>query len=176
MEIEELYKRFEVPQNIISHMKKVAAVCSFLTDKITSNSAVEIKGELLLEAALVHDILKTKTANHELKGAKLFNDSVLADLIRKHRFASLIDPDINNRPQTWEEKILYYADKRVQHDKIVSISERIKDGNKRYAHEKYTLEDQRLIEEKIRELEKELCLLAGILPSNISEGTVNSVN
>ena len=38
------------------------------------------------------------------------------------------------RDLTWEEKIVYYADKRVMHDKIVPLKERLEEAHKRNIH------------------------------------------
>ena len=43
----------------------------------------------------------------------------------------------NGRPTSWEEKLAYYADMRVMHDKIVPLKDRLEDGHKRnvFLHE-----------------------------------------
>jgi uncharacterized protein len=91
----------------------------------------------------------------------------LAEIIKKHRFTSLIDPDPRERPQTWEEKVLYYADKRVMHYKVVSIKERLDDGRKRYFPHGDLPPDDSLVEKALVKLEKEICEKAGIMPDDI---------
>lgn len=54
-------------------------------------------------------------------------------------------------PFSWEEKCVYYADKRALHDTFVSLSERLHDGRIRYHHEKNPQ-----LEEKVYALEAEL--------------------
>jgi hypothetical protein len=79
------------------------------------------------------------------------NLSEIAEVIRKHSINAIIEKD--KIPQTWEEKILYYADRRAKEDKLVSLDERISDLKKRYP------EIERFIEEalpKIIEIEKEI--------------------
>lgn len=58
--------------------------------------------------------------------------------------------------KTLEEKIVYYADKRVKHSKIVSLKERLIDGRKRYFPSGKIPKSTYRIEKKIYELEKEL--------------------
>lgn len=54
---------------------------------------------------------------------------------------------------SWEEKCVYYADKRALHHTFVTIEERLIDGAKRYPHE--ALKDNN-IKEKIMDMEKNL--------------------
>lgn len=56
-------------------------------------------------------------------------------------------------PFSWEEKCVYYADKRAMHDTFVTIKERLIDAAKRYAHEHIKGGE---LEEKILKFEKEL--------------------
>ncbi len=54
-----------------------------------------------------------------------------ARLIKSHMTRRVF----SDEPMTWEEKVLYYADKRALHDSFVTLRERLHDGQKRYAHE-----------------------------------------
>jgi len=93
----------------------------------------------------------------------------LAKIILKHRFDALIDPVPSKRPSTWEEKLLYYADKRVMHDKIVTLKVRLKDGNKRYIKKNKVPANNAGMEKAVYTLENEICLAAGIRPEQLSE-------
>jgi len=42
--------------------------------------------------------------------------------------------DEKEKPTTWEEKLVYYADKRVMHDRIVPLKERLEEAHKRNVH------------------------------------------
>ncbi|MFA6917567.1 MAG: HD domain-containing protein [Candidatus Gracilibacteria bacterium] len=180
--IAKIYKEYHVPKNVINHMKKVAHICSILADKFIKKGA-KIDKDLLLNAALLHDALRVcdiKNYNpckikknptkkdlrvwealrekygkigHERAVTKILKEmgeSKLANLILKHDFY-LID-----KLKTLEEKILYYADKRVDHDKIVTLKKRFKEGRKRNNKpgDNFKLIDS--IEKKIFTLEKEL--------------------
>jgi uncharacterized protein len=100
------------------------------------------------------------------------NEKKLAQIIKKHRFNCLIDSSPAERPATWEEKILYYADKRVMHDRVISIKERLEDGRKRYFPEGDVPAEDALIEKELYRLEAEICGRAGISPDDINENTV----
>ncbi len=56
-------------------------------------------------------------------------------------------------PFSIEEKVVYYADKRVLHNRIVTLDERLADGRIRYAHE-----SNPVLDEKIRSFERDLSL------------------
>ena len=180
--IQQIYKKYHTPGNVIAHMRQVAKICENLADKF-EGKGVKINKELLLNAALLHDALRIcdirnynpyeikKTATKEdlkvwetlrkkyfkighekaiekiLKGT---GELKLANLILKHDFY-LID-----KLKTWEEKILYYADKRVDHDKIVTLKKRFKEGKKRNNGPGDNFQLIEGIEKKIILLEKEL--------------------
>jgi len=98
----------------------------------------------------------------------------LAQIILKHRFESLIDADPSARPSSWEEKLLYYADKRVKHDKIVTIRDRLEDGRKRYFGGMKIPKNNSATEKAVYAIEKEICDAAGINPGQINEKTFTS--
>ncbi len=54
----------------------------------------------------------------------------ISEAIRKHSLYKLDEKEI--RPETTEEKIVFYADKRVVDDRITSLEERFEDLTKRY--------------------------------------------
>jgi len=186
-EIQKIYQKYKVPKHIVAHMKKVAEICSILANKLLKKG-IKIEKELLLKAALLHDVLrisdimnfnlkefgekipkstvkiwenlrkKYKKIKHE-KAAylllKSINQPKIASLVRKHDFY-LID-----KLKTLEEKILYYADKRVDFDKIVTLKNRFKTGRKRNNRPEDDMEKVAEIEKKIYKLEKELKLIIG---------------
>ncbi|MBI2208592.1 hypothetical protein HYU50_03780 [Candidatus Woesearchaeota archaeon] len=70
---------------------------------------------------------------HWARGAELVKKlgyPEVAKVISKH---TLYKVEIEeNQPKTFEEKIVFYADKRVKNDKVVSLEERYDDIKKRY--------------------------------------------
>jgi tRNA threonylcarbamoyladenosine biosynthesis protein TsaE len=91
-----------------------------------------------------------------------------AELIRLHRSDYIVEqPDAF---ASIEKKIIYYADKRVKHNEIVSLKERFRDGRERYG--KFdTPEEKKLFEEveiRTKKLEKELFDGIGIKPADIN--------
>ena len=109
-------------------------------------------------------------AAHEILRQR--GEEKIATIIKKHRFSSIIDIDPKERPVTWEEKILYYADKRVQHDQIVTLKQRIEDGRRRYFPDGTIPDDDEKTYKAIVRLEKDLCQAAGMEPAEISESAI----
>jgi hypothetical protein len=81
----------------------------------------------------------------------------LARIIKRHRYTALLDKE---SPRTWEEKLVYYADKRVMHDKIVPLKERLEEAHRRNKQQHnskgYNRVDTTKIDELIFDLEKDI--------------------
>ena len=86
----------------------------------------------------------------------------LAKAISKHKYMLVGQEE---GPKTWEEKILTYADKRVAHDKVVSLEQRKQDALARYKNHKYIKVEAR--DKELLELEKEIFDKIKIKPEDI---------
>lgn len=149
IQIKKIYKKYSVPKNIIKHMEKVRKVCAVLTNELIKKG-IKIDKKTVLNAALIHDVLRIKD-NHEenmCKILKKMGEEKIANLVKKHAF-----PYIDNL-KTWEEKTLYYADKRVSENKIVTLEERFGKRNNRDLK----------TETKVKKLEKKFVKILGKLP------------
>ena len=101
------------------------------------NALIEKKGKkinknLVIASALLHDIERLKE-NHVEVGANLLKKlgfPEVSEVVKKHSLYTIGEENIT--PKTAEEKIVFYADKRVIGNKIVSMEERFKDLEKRY--------------------------------------------
>jgi len=171
--ISKLYKKYEVPANIIAHMKKVSEFAAILCDKFTKKG-YKIDKESVVKAALVHDLLrvcdfkeisptspvlwaelkkKYGKLGHEKATQKILNKmghKEIGNLVLKHDFFKI------KELRTWEEKILYYADKRVDHDKVVSLKVRFREGRKRNFSDTDDLAKITATEKMIVSLEKQI--------------------
>lgn len=74
----------------------------------------------------------------------------LANLVEKHDFFEI------DRLKDLEEKIIYYADKRVDNDKTVDLKTRIKEGDKRNKTKDEDSQQKKTTIKKLFLLEKEL--------------------
>ena len=126
-----ILKKNKTPSNIIKHCK---AVCKFAEDMAEKliKKGFKVNKKLVIAATLLHDIEREKD-NHIIEGAKLLKSlgfPEVAEVIKKH---SLYENEREeNQPVKIEEKIMFYADKRVKDNKVVSLEERFEDAERRY--------------------------------------------
>jgi putative nucleotidyltransferase with HDIG domain len=100
----------------------------------------------------------------------------IAAIIKKHRLGCVVAPNLNQRPVTIEEKLIYYADKRVTHDKIVTLKDRLVDLSQRYSKAQLDEQTEKMYK-AIYRLEKEICNAAKVQPDKITDLTIcNSVH
>jgi len=133
LECNELMARYSMLPNIVEHSIQVMNVSLVITDNL--KSGVHINRDLVIAAALLHDITKTKSLEtkerHDTSGGVLLRDlgfPSIAEIVEQH----VIFQNLNLEGRLEEREIVYYADKRVLHDTIVTIEERLQDLIKRY--------------------------------------------
>jgi putative nucleotidyltransferase with HDIG domain len=106
-----------VPQNVISHCEAVASYAGKLAQALEAKGH-SIDKRLLRSAALLHDIARLRP-DHARAGANALRKAgypKVAAIVESHH--SLDCPRLD------EASILFYADKRVQGNKLVSLDER----------------------------------------------------
>lgn len=137
----QLMNKYEMLENIKEHSVIVARVAGYIVKEMQA-AGKDISMDLTLAAALLHDIAKTPSLNssedHAQKGRELCLSHEfyeIADIVGEHVVLA------NGVPQSCckEKEIVYYADKRVLHDKVVSLDERLE-----YILERYGNNDTRL--------------------------------
>ncbi len=125
-----ILKRFKVPLHILLHSEMVRKVA--LSVAVCLNRAgIPIDSAAVDRAALLHDLCKmdalTSGGDHALMAQEELSRlgyPFIGDIVGQHvRLKSL---DIN------EAMVVNYADKRVMHDRIVSLPERFEDLMGRY--------------------------------------------
>ncbi len=119
--------------NIIRHSEQVMNVALAIVDNLHAD--VTVDRPLVAAASLLHDITKTRALEtkerHDTTGAELLRAMGLekvAEIVEHHVFFR----DFNPGGPLEEREIVFYADKRVMHDKIVTVEERISDLVARY--------------------------------------------
>lgn len=119
------------PSNVIEHCKAVYKVAEEIAEKLIKKG-IKLNKDLIIASALLHDIERDKD-NHVAAGANLLKSmgfSEIAEVIKKHTLHEIEKKEA--QPKTAEEKIVFYADKRVKGSKVVSLKERFEDIKKRY--------------------------------------------
>ncbi|MBW3002286.1 HD domain-containing protein [Candidatus Woesearchaeota archaeon] len=178
-----LLDEYKVHESIQTHSKLATKIALFLAKKLKEKD-VDINLELIEAAGLLHDIAKAVDFTHheglseeELKKAKELQEKYpgvdhaeaaylelkdqypeVAEIIRVHNVKNI------SNVKTWAQKVLNYADKRAQIDKIMSLQERMKDFEKRYG---VVIAKERIT--AYAELEKEIFDIIGIEPDKLGE-------
>ncbi|MBS3114213.1 HD domain-containing protein [Candidatus Woesearchaeota archaeon] len=127
-----ILKDNKVPDNIVAHLK---AVCDFSMEVVDflEKKGINVNKDLVVAGALLHDIKKINSEDHVIEGyglVKSLGYPEVANLIKKHGLYHLEEEEFT--PKTWEEKIVFYADKRVKGSKIVNVDERFEYIKQRY--------------------------------------------
>jgi uncharacterized protein len=196
-----------VPSHIVKHSLAAAKLAVFLAQRL-KEKGIAVDVNLVDRACLLHDIVRicdfkeldysrfeqAVTAEdkakwqqlraryegvpHEYAACDILKDKypALALTIKKHRYIGILDE--KEKPNTWEEKLVYYADMRVMHDKIVPLEKRLTEAHKRNVHF-YKTEAQRLstitkVDPLIYSLEKEIFDEIGLNPLDITDEFIDS--
>ena len=149
-----LLRKHHATENVIEHSLMVSKIAKHLAEKLAKKS-VEINVDLVEKAALLHDIGKIKCINdnNEREHGKKAEDILkkegypeVAFLAKMHMITRV------DELKTWEEKVVFYSDKRISRRKVVSLKKRYSDMEKRYdvpEHKKTPLEKLMKIEKEI---------------------------
>lgn len=168
----QLMEDYRMLPNIKAHSVVVAKIGALIAQALDdAGEAVSVK--TVIAGALLHDIGKTSCLNtskdHALKGKEIClaeHLEVIADIVAEH----VILKDYSQQDRLTEKMIVYYADKRVNHDMVVSLDERLA-----YIIDHYGKNNNRL-QEKIRKnfsqcraIEKRIFALLDFLPSDVAQ-------
>lgn len=130
---EELMAKCDMLPNIVEHSFQVMRVALAITDNL--KESVSVDREVVIAGALLHDITKTRSIEtkerHAESGGMLLRELGflrIAEIVEQH----VVMKDRNLEGALEEKEIVYYADKRVTHEKIVTLEERVRDLLERY--------------------------------------------
>ena len=167
----ELLQEYNLPEGVIKHVTLVAKVARFLAEEL-KKKGVEVNVDLVENAALLHDIDKMLVKEkgimfHAKISQQILKDKGLneiAEIARKHIVSSVLEEE--TKPKTWEEKIVFYADKRVS-DKIISIDDRLSEWEK--TNKELILKCKPFV----LEIEKEIFSMLDFRPEELKEKIEN---
>ena len=202
-----LLAEYHVPPHMVSHCRAVTKLAVFLAQRLNEKGAA-IDVELLERAGLLHDMMrvfdfpeadynlfeqnlpaeekakwqrlraKYKAMTHEDAAYDVLKERypALALTIKRHRYMAMLDE--KDRPDSWEEKLLFYADMRVMHDKITPLKERLAEGHKRNIHMHGSAAQSKIntakVDPMIEELEKEIFKKIALDPLELTEEFIDS--
>ena len=134
-----LLKKYNCNEFIMKHSLAVNKLAIEIAKKLIKRG-VKINLELVDAGSLLHDIGMSVTglegkANHGKIGAEIMVKEGLDNLsgiVGGHGLLAVFD---KYKLKSWEEKIVFYADKIVEKEKTVTLNERIDSLIKKYPDE-----------------------------------------
>ena len=187
-QIERIHREFATPLHVRAHENGVARVADFLAQRIFENGAL-LDLPLVHAGAALHDFVRLvnfptldfekfpekvtprkvaiweklrqrfgRDVHHADAGAEILHEkkfSSCACVVAHHKSRQVLQSD----PMTLEQKVVHFADKKVLHDRIVTLQERFDDGRQRHFCPSEAIRQDK--ETKSRALGQELFFLAG---------------
>ena len=130
-----LLDEFSMPEHIREHTFVVNKIAVFLAKRL-KQAGEEVNIGLVNAASLLHDLDKMETLEDISKHGKLAHrwlsekeHSRVGEVVIKHVMHEIAE----SKDNSWEDKIIHYADQRCNDDRIVSIDERHGYVRKRYS-------------------------------------------
>lgn len=164
-----LMREMGMLEHIAAHSLQVCRVALSLADQMKP-ARPGLDHRLLQAAALLHDITKTRSfetgENHAETGAAFLAEQGFAEvgeLVRQH---VRLDSYSTNRPID-HAALLNYADKRVLHDAVVSLDERMQYILERYGETSVHQQRIRKLWQVTTELESLLFGQMAIAPADL---------
>lgn len=153
----------EMPSHIIRHSKAVRLV-SLCVASALHGAGYKLDMQLVDRAALLHDICKADTiregGDHALMGRQLMEEygyQRIGNVIGQH--VRLDSMEVN------EAMVVNYSDKRVMHDRVVSLDRRFLDLMERYGTQERSMKRILSHYEHASEVERVIVRTSGIDPS-----------
>ena len=153
-----LIRRTEMPDHIVSHSLQVARVALLLLDALNETGA-GLDRPLVRAAALLHDITKSRSLRtgepHADTGAVLLRERgfpEVAEIVRQHVRLDIYD----SGPPIAPAEVVNYADKRVLHDRVAPLTDRLGYILERYGTEPAARDRIRRIWKRTLDLEEKL--------------------
>jgi putative hydrolase of the HAD superfamily len=125
--------------NLLQHVQTTAAIAYLLALRLRSCGA-DVDPILAHRGGMLHDLAKIKSVlnpqpgvHHGELGARLLerrNQSLLAEIARRHMLFDILD--VHKAPQTWEQKLVFYADKLSESSRLVPLEQRLEALTHRY--------------------------------------------
>jgi uncharacterized protein len=165
-----LLEKYRTPDHIVLHSRKVWEVGKIVGEGLLRrNHPVDLS--LLRASCLLHDIGKYPcildgTKYHDIRGEQILEAeglSAIAAIVVQH---VLLRSDIDGPVK--EEHIVFYADKRVVHDEVVSLEDRFLYLNQTYGKNPMAVERLMQMKQETQRLEKAIFILLDFDPEDVT--------
>jgi uncharacterized protein len=170
-------EEFAMYDNIRRHSFMVARVADIILRGLQSSPSVpEIPArELVVAGALMHDIAKTKCIREGCKHADIGRDMcrelglyTIGEIVSNHVVLSEFKREAYRQGLFSAIELVFYADKRVKHDVVVPLSERLDYIIDKYSNNEAVREDYiRKNFEQCQEVEEHLFARLDFSPDDI---------
>lgn len=172
-ECDRLIREMAMLDHIVSHSRLVCRVALLLTDHLLALARrPSLNRELVRASALLHDITKTrsfKTKERHAQSGEIFlrekGFPEVGKIVGQH---VCLDQFSEQAPLT-EAEIVNYADKRVLHDQVASLYDRMSYIRDRYCKTDEHLEKMRCLWEESLALERKIFRLLPFGPEEVEE-------
>jgi uncharacterized protein len=156
-------------ENIVGHSIEVANVALYLSEEL--NKRGQRIDLLLVEAAsLLHDLTKTESLktreDHAWTACRLLKEmgyGEVAEVVAQHIWLSHEADPLS----VSEEEVVNYADKRVMHDRIVSLEERFNYLRDRYGRDQKGMDYLGRMEKVVRGIENKIFMILQTNPNDL---------
>lgn len=124
------------PGRLLDHVEMVAAV-AYQMAVFLRKTGEKVDPVLTHRAGLLHDLAKKparqQNIGHGILAGEMLRQRgqpILAEIVSRHVLFDILNQD--RRPRTWEEKLVFFADKMVEMERIVSFHDRLAALQQRY--------------------------------------------
>lgn len=168
-----LWDKYLLPEPKRVHAELVARVASFFVRECNRHiPGANANEALVIAGGLLHDIdkavVKREGERHPDTAVRILRQEGMdevADLVVTHPLHAIVDPSIC--PKTWEEKLLYLADKMVKYE-IITVDKRFALWNEEHLPQ----EAQEMLDRcypEVKKLEKEIFGFIGVEPQEVAK-------
>jgi putative nucleotidyltransferase with HDIG domain len=167
-------EKYGVPDHIIRHSEMVSKVAGFLAERL-NKSGENLDLGVIEAAGLLHDITKMEGIESRRDHAQTGRMLLLELGFRK--IGEIVGEHIRLEPnretsRIREAEIINYSDKRVMHDRVVTLEERFEDLEDRYGLkglDKGVTERIKATEQQAYELERKIFFKLDFPPEELLE-------
>jgi len=134
-----IHAKYGTAPHVVRHCQAVAMAAKFVADEL-HRKGLAVDMDCVIAGALLHDIgrSRTQTVRHGVDGAAILEqegaDREVVEIVRRHVGAGISPeeakrlglPDYDYIPRTLEERVVCFADKMVDAEKVRPFGEEVR--------------------------------------------------
>lgn len=167
-----LWDTYHLPSQKRTHCQLVAKVAVFIAERLqSSDPTIVINEDLLYVAGLLHDIDKNARKDgetHPEAAVRILREEGMddvANLVKHHSVHFILDDATT--PRSWEEKLLFLADKMVKYE-VITVDKRFALWN----NEELPQSAHEMLKKaypKVKALEQAIFAKIGMTPAQVAQ-------